>query len=118
MAGRLREAYGLAIKRSRAPWDSTGPDAPDADLLPRLEFSRPGLLAVAVALQHFGADGFFDLLGRRFDLVFQARIRHVIAALCRGEERINHSGLGPLIELLHEARCFCFGHMFVPFRQE
>src|ERR1035437_9643871 len=66
-----------------------------------------GCLTVAVALQHLGADGFFDLL----DHLVPVALNRVAVV-----QRVDDVGLAPLVELLHEALWFfLFGHMFVPF---
>src|ERR1035438_10806931 len=74
--------------------------------------SRVSTMAVAVALQHFGADGFRYV----FDQCLQtACVWGVLWVAVY--QRVNDGGLRPLVELLHEARLLLFGHGFVPFGQ-
>src|SRR3954452_19543497 len=73
-----------------------------------LRRSTAGLLAIAVALQHLGADLSFDLRDTNLPSA-------VFGVQQSSRDRINDGGLRPPVEFLHEALGLLFGHMFVPF---
>src|SRR5713226_7032447 len=63
-------------------------------------------LAIAVALQHLGADGFLHVAGYPLE----------ISGAAGRLQWTDDVGVDPQVELVHEIT-FLFGHMFCPFRQ-